>query len=291
MAKFKDKIKKVKPVIGNKIVNSDEAMGAVFKDSGKKISTVKISALQKNPHQPRLSINQSELEGLASSIKENGLLQPIIISPINNSSKNFYIVAGHRRVEAHKLLGREEIEAVIEKFDDENLKIYSILENLQRENLTAYEESLSIKKLVDSGMKQKDLVDKLGKSKGYISKMIKISTLNPKVIEYINSIENLKIGMSILFEISNVTYENQLDALKYIIKKSMSRDQISEYVKKLNGSNSDKKVSPGKLLPYSFKSKGSKVSFKLDLNRIKDDEKETVIKELEKLIEQLKKEN
>ena len=288
MASFKDKIKKRKSVIGNKIINSDEAMGSVFKDSGKKVSSVKISALHKNPYQPRLSIDQSELEGLATSIKENGLLQPIIIAPIDNSSKNFYIVAGHRRVEAHKLLNKEEIEAVIDRFDDENLKIYSILENLQREDLTPYEEALSIKNLVESGIKQNELVDKLGKSKSYISQMIKISTLNSKVIDYINSTENFKIGMSVLFEISNVTHEKQLEALKHIENKSMNRDQIREYVKKINNSDNSKKVSPAKLSTFSFKSKGAKVSLRLDLDKIEEDEKAIVIEKLEKIIEQLK---
>jgi len=288
MKSFKNKMNKKRSVIGNKIINSDEAMGVVFKDSDKKISEVKVTALQKNPYQPRKKMDELELKGLAISIKENGLLQPIVISPIKNSSKDFYIVAGHRRVEAYKLLDIKNIDAIIIQCDENDLKIYSILENLQRENLTAYEEAISIRNLVDTGIKQTELVDKLGKSKSYISQMIKISSINKDVITYINSKDNLKIGISILFELSNVEFEKQLEVYKYIEKNSLNREQIRKYVKKLYTSIPDIKVSPAKLSSFSFSSKGSAVTIKLDFDKIQEEEKTVLLSKLTDIIERLK---
>jgi len=288
MSTFKNKIKNKKSIIGKRVVNSDEAMGMVFRNSKKKISSVKLNALKDNPYQPRKSIDQDELNGLSISIKENGLLQPIIITAVNNSSKEFYIVAGHRRVAACKLLNYDEIEAIIIQYNEENLRIYSILENLQRENLTTSEEAISMKALVDSGIKQSELVDKLGKNKSYISKMIKIATLNKDLIDYINSKTNLKIGISILFELTKISNEDQLKIFKKIEKKSMNRDEIKEYIRSLNTEEGKEKVSPVKLSPYIFNKKDSVFSMKFDINKIKNDDKQTIINKLEEVIEQLK---
>jgi len=288
MSTFKNKIKNKKSIIGKRVVNSDEAMGMVFRNSKKKISSVKLNALKDNPYQPRKSIDQDELNGLSISIKENGLLQPIIITAVNNSSKEFYIVAGHRRVAACKLLNYDEIEAIIIQYNEENLRIYSILENLQRENLTTSEEAISMKALVDSGIKQSELVDKLGKNKSYISKMIKIATLNKDLIDYINSKPNLKIGISILFELTKISNEDQLKIFKKIEKKSMNRDEIKEYIRSLNTEEGKEKVSPVKLSPYIFNKKDSVFSMKFDINKIKNDDKQTIINKLEEVIEQLK---
>ncbi|OIP58361.1 MAG: hypothetical protein AUK54_00030, partial [Helicobacteraceae bacterium CG2_30_36_10] len=234
MASFKDKIKD-KKTIGNRIVNSDEAIGLAFQDEKiAKLVTVKLTALCENPYQPRQSIDKDLIKGLAESISQNGLLQPIIISPIDNNPNKFHIVAGHRRVEATKLLDEEIINAIIVNMSNEELRINSLVENIQREDLTALEEAFAIKNLVDSGLKQIDLVEKLGKSKSIISQFIKISSLDAELINYIK-IKSLNLGATLLYVLAGLPLHKQLKAIQHIDSKSLNREQIRDYVKKING--------------------------------------------------------
>ena len=289
MAKFKEKMAG-KKTIGNKIINSDEAMGLVFKDTDKKVTSVKISALKENPYQPRKTMNEQELQELAESIEQNGLLQPIIISSINNSPKEFHIIAGHRRVEAHKLLKKEEIEAIILKTNQEQLQIYALLENMQRENLSILEEAKAVYRLLEYGISQNDIAKKLGRNKAYVSKVVKIAQLSNDVVAYIEQ-NNVNVGISILYELAKQDEQHQLQAIKYINKKSLSRDEIVDYLKCLsqNGQDTDREKSfPVKLSSFSFKEKKDKYSIKIDLNNIKDEERNDAIKKLETLLNHLK---
>jgi len=287
MANFKDKMQG-KKYIGSDIINSDEAMGLVFKDSNKKVSLIKISALKENPYQPRITMDKNELKELADSIIENGLLQPIIISSINNSPKEFYIVAGHRRVEAHKMLHKEEIEAIIYKADDGQLKIFSILENMQRENLNPFEESKAINILLKSGISQVELAKKLGKSKGYISKIIKVAQLDLNAEKYILE-QNLDVGLSILYELSRADAEHQLLIIKHFHKKSLTRDALVSFIQDFEKKeNKSQKSFPGKQSNFLFKNKADKYSIKLNINKLNDNERNQAIKSLETLLNQLK---
>lgn len=281
-ANFKDKMKG-KTTIGNRVLNSDEALNLSFKNSDKTLSTVKIETLTANPFQPRRTMDETELNELMESIKETGLLQPILITSIDNNPNKFYIVAGHRRVEAHKLLERKEIDAIIYKIDETELKTYSIIENIQREDLSIIDEAFAIKALVDASIKQVDVCKKLGKSKAAISQLVKIAHLDHDLIEYLNNSKH-DLGSSILYELTNITTSKQLEAFKHIEKKSLNRDSIREYIKALDGVQ---KVSPAKLFNgFSISQNKNKISFKLDLDKL-EDRSEAIIR-LEKLLEDLK---
>jgi ParB family chromosome partitioning protein len=282
MASFKNKMKNRK-IVGNKKFNSSEALGLVFNDSTKKVIDIKISALSSNPYQPRLNINQAELEELMNSIDSCGQLQPIIITPIDNNPNKFYIVAGHRRVAALKALNKELVSAISYQASQEDLRIYSIVENLQRENLSVIEEATAIKSLVDIGMKQVDIVKKLGKSKTSISRLVKISSLNKDLIDYIKT-NNEKVGLNILEELCNVESKIQLKVYKYIKDKSLDIDAIKKYVNLLNKENINKPSST--FSGFSFNQKKNKINFKLDLDLLQD--KSEAIQTLEKILVDLK---
>lgn len=282
MASFKDKIKD-KKTLGNKQLNASEAVGLVFNDSDKKIIDVKISALSDNPYQPRLTMNQDELQELADSIQVSGQLQPIIISPIDNNPHKFYIVAGHRRVAALKLLKKETVSAISYQTSEEDLKIFSIVENLQRENLSPLEESIAIKSLIDAGMKQVDVVNKLGKSKASISRLVKISSLNKSLVDYIRQ-NDLKVGLNVLDAISNVDSKLQLKVFQHINEKNLDIDEIKKYVNLLN---KEQIVKPSKTFSgFSFNQKKNKINLKIDLDVLQD--KSEAIETLEKILSELK---
>ena len=108
------------------------------------LKEVPLSELKENPYQPRIEIKSEEVQELANSIKEMGLLQPILVAKFG---KEYYIIAGHRRVEAHKLLGKENIKArIMRKVDDKTLASISLIENLQREDLDIIETAIAIKR-------------------------------------------------------------------------------------------------------------------------------------------------
>lgn len=149
----------------------------VVRDNGSetKVVNIKLSDLNNNPYQPRKTFQEEKIKELAESIDKNGLLQPIIVK---KAVKGYYIVAGERRTRAFKLLGREEIPAIIKDFSDDEMMIFALLENLQREDLSPLEEAVSYKQLMESmNLKQEELAVKLGKSRPYIANSLRLLKL------------------------------------------------------------------------------------------------------------------
>ena len=133
------------------------------------IVQINIDELRPNPYQPRKIFNKEALEELATSIKEYGVFQPIIVK---KSIKGYEIIAGERRVKASKLAGLEKIPAIIRDFTDNEMMEIALLENLQRENLSSIEEAIAYKKLQEAlRLTQEELAKKLGKSRSHITNM------------------------------------------------------------------------------------------------------------------------
>ena len=288
MAGFTKKIEG-KKTLGNKQINSDEAIGLFFGDvKDAKLVAIKLGALLDNPYQPRLSINEDHIQELANSIEQSGLLQPIVVTPFLQNPNQFYIVAGHRRTHAFRALNRDTIDAIIINMDDEHLRLNALIENLQRENLTSLEEAFAIKSMIDIGMKQVVIAEKLGKSKGYVSQFVKISELDQELIDFLKT-NNLDLNASLLYELTSVKSGKQLDIYKQIDHRSMNREEIRSFIKQIN----EKTTIPSKHSKKDFagfelkQSKDkSKIQIKLDMNKLED--RSNAIQMLESLLEQLK---
>ena len=113
------------------------------------IKEILISELSTNPYQPRIEMDIEQLEELALSIEREGLLQPILVSP-NDNHDGYIILAGHRRVEAHKLLHKDSVKALVhQKVSHEQLAIIPIVENLQRDDMDPIENAIAFKRLLD----------------------------------------------------------------------------------------------------------------------------------------------
>ena len=155
------------------------------------IEMVKIDELRSNPYQPRKVFDEEALQELAASIKEHGVFQPIIIK---KSIKGYEIIAGERRVKASKMAGLEEIPAIVRDFTDEEMMEIALLENLQRENLNAIEESTAYKKLLETlSLTQEELAKRLGKSRSHITNMLGLLTL-PEEVQTALSNKELTMG-------------------------------------------------------------------------------------------------
>ena len=149
------------------------------------IIEVNISELRPNPYQPRKVFNKEALEDLSLSIKEHGVFQPIIIK---KSIKGYEIIAGERRVRASKLAGLDKVPAIIRNLNDEQMMEIALLENLQRENLSAIEEAKAYKSMIDNlHITQEQLSIKVGKSRSHVTNILGLLRLPNEVQEMVVS--------------------------------------------------------------------------------------------------------
>ncbi len=149
------------------------------------IVNIKLDELRSNPYQPRKNFDDEALQELAASIKEHGVFQPIIAK---KSVKGYEIIAGERRVKASRLAGLETIPAIIKNFTDEEMMEIALLENLQREDLSALEEAMAYQKLQQTlNLTQEELAKKVGKSRSHITNMLGLLQLPEEVKDYITT--------------------------------------------------------------------------------------------------------
>ena len=172
------------------------------------IVKIKISDLRANPYQPRKNFDEQALEELASSIKEHGVFQPIIVK---KSIKGYEIIAGERRVKASQMAGLEEIPAIVRDFNDTQMMEIALLENLQREDLSAIEEANAYKKLIDTlNLTQEALAKRIGKSRSHITNMLGLLSLPDDIQTEIN---NKQISMGHARVLSKLENSNQQEEL------------------------------------------------------------------------------
>lgn len=145
------------------------------------LKNLKITEVEPNREQPRKNFNQEALEELAESIKEYGLIQPIVVT---KKDGYYSIIAGERRWRASKLAGLTEIPAIVREDDERKNNEIALIENMQREDLNPYEKALGIKNLMTTyGLTQEEIAKKLGKSRSAIANTVRTLNLEPRVLE------------------------------------------------------------------------------------------------------------
>jgi ParB family chromosome partitioning protein len=146
------------------------------------VRKLRLDSIVPNPLQPRQEFSPKELEELASSIRENGLLQPLLVRPARGNSGRYELVAGERRLRAVRLLGWEEAAAVVREVEDEALLILALVENLQREALNPLEEAEGYKSLVDRfSMTQEEIARAVGRDRSTVANILRLLRLPPSV--------------------------------------------------------------------------------------------------------------
>ena len=194
-----------------------------------KIVEIALDEIKKNPYQPRTYFNEEKLNELKESIEKNGLLQPIIVK---KAVKGYYIIAGERRYRAFELLDRKEIPAIIKEMTDEEMMVFAVLENLQREDLSALEESESYKNLMyKMSLTQEELAKKLGKSRPYIANSLRLLKL-PTEIK--NKLEQGVISTAHARTLLSLKTKKAMEEVcVLVVKRKMSVRELEEYVAKL----------------------------------------------------------
>ncbi len=147
------------------------------------IREVPVGRILPNPAQPRLSYEEDSLTELADSIREHGVLQPILVRPVGSQ---YELIAGERRWRASRMAQRESIPAIVVEFDDETALEVSIIENLQREDVSPLEEASMFRKMTDLGYSVRQLAQKIGKDKGYVENRIRLADAPPEIRELVS---------------------------------------------------------------------------------------------------------
>ena len=209
-------------LFNNENLNLNQLEESIYENvSRDEIMEIDIDELRVNPYQPRKVFDEKALQELSASIKEHGVFQPIIVK---KSIKGYVIVAGERRYRASKLAGLKTIPAIIRDFNDEQMMEIALLENLQRENLTAIEEAEAYKAMIEAlSLTQEELSQKVGKSRSHITNILGLLRLPKEVQEMVNS---SKISMAHARILSKMDDEDKIKNLanKIVEEKMNVRD-------------------------------------------------------------------
>ncbi|HDA0018246.1 TPA: nucleoid occlusion protein [Staphylococcus aureus] len=161
--------------------NKDDIIGHIEEDRNSNVESIQIERIVPNRYQPRQVFEPNKIKELAESIHEHGLLQPIVVRPIEEDM--FEIIAGERRFRAIQSLNLPQADVIIRDMDDEETAVVALIENIQRENLSVVEEAEAYKKLLEIGdTTQSELAKSLGKSQSFIANKLRLLKLAPKVL-------------------------------------------------------------------------------------------------------------
>ena len=203
---------------------------------------VPISSLVRNKFQPRKKFDETSLEELTNSIRERGIIQPIIVRPSSDDVDKFEIIAGDRRWQAAQYAGLHDVPVAVIRVDNLKSLEFAIVENVQRKDLNPIEEAEGYKRLIDEFSYDQEKVSKfIGKSRAHISNCLRLLTLPQEVIELIIE-EKLSQGHAKIL----VGLENALLLAKKVISKKLSVRQTENLVRliKSKGNNKIKRKDP-----------------------------------------------
>ena len=200
---------------------------------GEVVQKLKIIDVEPNREQPRRNFDEEALEELSNSIKEYGVIQPIIVTKEDNYYK---IVAGERRWRASKKAGLDEIPAIVRDYDKQKNSEIALIENIQREDLNPIEKATAIRELLDTySLTQQQLADKLGISRSGLANTVRILNLDDRVIELVKDGKITEGHCKALLAINDP--EKQYEAAKYIIESGDSVREVEKQMRIKNKTN------------------------------------------------------
>ena len=201
---------------------------------GDTLRQIPVELLQRGQYQPRVDMRQDSLEDLASSIKAQGVVQPIVARPITSKGKEqrYEIVAGERRWRAAQLAGLAEIPAVVREIPDEAAIAMALIENIQRENLNPLEEARALDRLIrEFELTHAEAAQAVGRSRASVSNLLRLQDLSEKVKPLLED-RRMEMGHArALLAISNAT--QQFDAARQVVKKGLSVRETERLVKRM----------------------------------------------------------
>lgn len=213
--------------------------------------TLNLDELEANKNQPRTDFDDEALKELADSVAKHGIIQPIVVKPL--SSGKYKIIAGERRYRASKMAGLKEVPIIIKDISDAEIMELALVENLQRENLSALEEARGYKSLIENyGLTQVQVAETVGKSRSYVANTIRLLNLPKNVVEKLELGEITAGHARAMLALSSG--DDIERALKTTISQGLNVRQLEQLIKKMNFKEIEK--------PKSFKTIKSDVFYK-----------------------------
>ena len=161
-----------------------KTLGVTAEDISNGVFNLKLDEVYANPNQPRKIFDEKALNELASSIKINGVIMPIVVN--KDGDGKYMIIAGERRFRASKIAGQDTIPAIVKEYDERRIKEISLIENLQREDLNPIEAATAMKQLMDDyGLTQEELSERIGKSRSAVANTLRLLSLEGEVVKLV----------------------------------------------------------------------------------------------------------
>ncbi|CXZ68372.1 TPA: ParB/RepB/Spo0J family partition protein [Staphylococcus aureus] len=252
----------------------------ITKTKDEQIKQIDISDIKPNPYQPRKTFDENHLNDLADSIKQYGILQPIVL---RKTVQDYYIVVGERRFRASKIAGLKYVSAIIKDLTDEDMMELAVIENLQREDLNAIEEAESYQRLMtDLKITQQEVAKRLSKSRPYIANMLRLLHLPKKIADMVkdgrltsahgrtllaikDEQQMLRLAKRVVKEKWSVRYlENHVNELKNVSSKSETDKVDITKPKFIKQQERQLREQYGTKVDISIKKSVGKISFEFD---------------------------
>ncbi|EWW24114.1 ParB/RepB/Spo0J family partition protein [Staphylococcus aureus] len=252
----------------------------ITKTKDEQIKQIDISDIEPNPYQPRKTFDENHLNDLADSIKQYGILQPIVL---RKTVQGYYIVVGERRFRASKIAGLKYVSAIIKDLTDEDMMELAVIENLQREDLNAIEEAESYQRLMtDLKITQQEVAKRLSKSRPYIANMLRLLHLPKKIADMVkdgrltsahgrtllaikDEQQMLRLAKRVVKEKWSVRYlENHVNELKNVSSKSETDKVDITKPKFIKQQERQLREQYGTKVDISIKKSVGKISFEFD---------------------------
>lgn len=252
----------------------------ITKTKDEQIKQIDISDIKPNPYQPRKTFDENHLNDLADSIKQYGILQPIVL---RKTVQGYYIVVGERRFRASKIAGLKYVSAIIKDLTDEDMMELAVIENLQREDLNAIEEAESYQRLMtDLKITQQEVAKRLSKSRPYIANMLRLLHLPKKIADMVkdgrltsahgrtllaikDEQQMLRLAKRVVKEKWSVRYlENHVNELKNVSSKSETDKVDITKPKLIKQQERQLREQYGTKVDISIKKSVGKISFEFD---------------------------
>lgn len=215
-----------------------ELLGDALDDTGR-VMDISIDEISPNPWQPRRDFDEESLNALASSIRENGLIQPVVVRKKKDGT--YELAAGERRWRAAKMAGLTVIPAISKEYDDRSMAEMALVENLQRKDLNPVDEGMAYRKLMDEyGLTQEGISQKVGKSRPYVANMVRLLDLPEEVKDFLSK-GQLTAGQSRpLLGLESDAEKVQL--ARRIVKEGLSARKVEDIIRE--GKEPKKKEDP-----------------------------------------------
>jgi ParB family transcriptional regulator, chromosome partitioning protein len=220
-------------------------LGALMSESTEELKEsnnymeIPIHKLERNPDQPRTEFSEDSLNELSESIKEKGILQPLLVRPI--SDDNYQIIAGERRWRASKLAGLDVVPCIVREFTEDELLVISLIENIQRDELTPIDTAKAYQKLIETqGLTQEQVAKAVKKSREAVANSLRLLKLAPQVVTYLQNRDLYEGAARLLLSIKD--HDEQIKVADFAVENSLTVKAISKLIEETCNSSAEQAI-------------------------------------------------